>query len=116
MIKYADLNRTLRNTGPGSMLQNTPYAPQINAQHLQHQQQQESQRRDLAKRQSRKPTDRDLPEGIDDIVIGDVPERYRKLREIEKRLDATMMRKKLDLQDQTQAADWMAQQLGVPKT
>jgi SWI/SNF-related matrix-associated actin-dependent regulator of chromatin subfamily D len=82
------------------MLQNTPYAPQINAQHLQHQQQQEIQKRDLAKRQSRKPTDRDLPEGIEDIVIGDVPERYRKLREIEKRLDATMMRKKLDLQDQ----------------
>lgn len=61
----------------------------------------ERQKQDLQKNKSKKPTDRDLPEGIESLVIGDVAERYRKLREIEKRLDSTMMRKRLDLQDQT---------------
>jgi SWI/SNF-related matrix-associated actin-dependent regulator of chromatin subfamily D len=98
MIKLADLNTTLRNTGPGPILQPSQQYPHPNAQP---DPARERQKLDLQKNKSKKPTDRDLPEGIETIVIGDVAERYRKLREIEKRLDSTMMRKRLDLQDQT---------------
>jgi SWI/SNF-related matrix-associated actin-dependent regulator of chromatin subfamily D len=94
MIKLADLNSLFRKTGPGTILQ----PPQ---QYAQPDPARERQKLDLQKNKSKKPTDRDLPEGIESIVIGDVAERYRKLREIEKRLDSTMMRKRLDLQDQT---------------
>ncbi|TKA81529.1 hypothetical protein B0A55_02985 [Friedmanniomyces simplex] len=57
-------------------------------------------RQDAARRASRKPTDRDLPfEELSGVVIGDGVERYRKLRDVERRLDATMMRKRLDVQE-----------------
>ena len=63
--------------------------------------QQESQRQanELAKRRSRKPTDKNIPEGVEDCIIGDGVQRYRDLREVERKLDATMMRKRLDIQD-----------------
>ncbi|KAG7101722.1 SWI/SNF and RSC complexes subunit ssr3 like protein [Verticillium longisporum] len=53
------------------------------------------------KRRSRKPTDKELPEGIEDcLATGDsVAQRYRELRGIERRLDATLMRKRLDIAD-----------------
>jgi SWI/SNF-related matrix-associated actin-dependent regulator of chromatin subfamily D len=52
-----------------------------------------------AKMRSRKPTDKTMPEGIEDCVIGDGVQKYRELRDVERRLDATMMRKRLDIQD-----------------
>jgi SWI/SNF-related matrix-associated actin-dependent regulator of chromatin subfamily D len=97
-IKLADLNSLFRNAGPGTILQPPQQYPHPNAQA---DPARERQKLDLQKNKSKKPTDRELPEGIESIVIGDVAERYRKLREIEKRLDSTMMRKRLDLQDQT---------------
>lgn len=54
---------------------------------------------DASLRRSRKPTDRNMPDGLDDFVIGDGVQEYKKLREIEKRLDSTMVRKRLDIQD-----------------
>ncbi|KAG7108453.1 Serine/threonine-protein kinase PKH2 like [Verticillium longisporum] len=53
------------------------------------------------KRRSRKPTDKELPEGIEDcLATGDsVAQRYRELRGIERRLDATLMRKRFDIAD-----------------
>jgi SWI/SNF-related matrix-associated actin-dependent regulator of chromatin subfamily D len=65
------------------------------------QQQQESQRKasEDAKRRSRKPTDKNIPEGVEECVIGDGVHRYRQMREVEARLDAAMMRKRLDIQD-----------------
>ncbi len=67
---------------------------------------QAAQRQDAAKaamddlkKKSRKPTDKNLPEGVEECVIGDGVQRYRELREIERRLDSTMMRKRLDVQD-----------------
>lgn len=62
--------------------------------------QQEAQRNavDLAKRRSRKPTDKNIPDGVEECIIGDGVQRYRDLREVERRLDATMMRKRLDIQ------------------
>lgn len=65
------------------------------------QQQQESQRKasEDAKRRSRRPTDKNIPEGIEECVIGDGVQRYRELRDVESKLDAAMMRKRLDIQD-----------------
>lgn len=54
---------------------------------------------ELAKRRSRKPTDKNIPEGIEDAIIGDGVHQYKSLREVERRLDSAMMRKRLDIQD-----------------
>ncbi|RFU34554.1 hypothetical protein B7463_g1812, partial [Scytalidium lignicola] len=54
---------------------------------------------ELAKRRARKPTDKNIPDGIEDYIIGDGVQRYRDLRDLERRLDATMTRKRLDIQD-----------------
>ena len=53
---------------------------------------------ELAKRRAKKPTDKNIPEGVEDIIIGDGVQQYKDLREVERRLDAVMMRKRLDLQ------------------
>ncbi|KAH0536293.1 hypothetical protein FGG08_006831 [Glutinoglossum americanum] len=63
------------------------------------QQQAAAQERELAKRRSRKPTDKNIPDGVEDVIVGDGVKRYRELREVERRLDAAMMRKRLDIQD-----------------
>ncbi|KAK6226205.1 SWI/SNF complex protein (SWIB/MDM2 domain-containing protein) [Colletotrichum tabaci] len=53
---------------------------------------------ELAKRRSRKPTDKTLPDGVEDCIAdADVAHRYRELRDFERRLDATMTRKRLDI-------------------
>ncbi|KAJ6113617.1 hypothetical protein N7523_006934 [Penicillium sp. IBT 18751x] len=54
---------------------------------------------DAAIRRSRKPTDKNLPDGIEDVVIGEGVEQYKSLRDLEKRLDAAIVRKRLDIQD-----------------
>lgn len=53
----------------------------------------------LAKRRSEKPTDKSMPEGVEDLIIGDGVQQYKRLRELERKLDAVMMRKRLDQQD-----------------
>lgn len=55
--------------------------------------------REDAKNRSRKPTNKNLPDGLEDIVIGDGVQQYKSLRDVERRLDAVMMRKRLDIQD-----------------
>jgi SWI/SNF-related matrix-associated actin-dependent regulator of chromatin subfamily D len=52
-----------------------------------------------AKLRSRQPTDKNIPEGVEEIVIGDGVQRYRELRDLERRLDATMTRKRLDIEN-----------------
>lgn len=54
---------------------------------------------EAALRRSRKPTDKNLPDGIEGIVIGEGVQQYKSLRELEKRLDAAVVRKRLDIQD-----------------
>lgn len=63
--------------------------------------QQEAARRALerAKTRSSKPTDKNIPDGVEDCTIGDGVQRYRELRDVERRLDSTMMRKRLDIHD-----------------
>jgi SWI/SNF-related matrix-associated actin-dependent regulator of chromatin subfamily D len=40
-----------------------------------------------------------MPDGIEGCAIGDGVQRYRDLRDVERKLDAAMMRKRLDIQD-----------------
>ena len=54
---------------------------------------------DSALRRSRKPTDKNIPDGVEDVIIGDGVQQYKRLRELERQLDATMVRKRLDIQD-----------------
>jgi SWI/SNF-related matrix-associated actin-dependent regulator of chromatin subfamily D len=54
---------------------------------------------DAVLRRSRKPTDKNIPEGIEEVIIGEGVEQYKNLRELEKRLDAAIVRKRLDIQD-----------------
>ena len=63
------------------------------------QQQQAAMQVEMAKRRSKKPTDKNLPDNIDECTIGDMATKYRELRDFERRLDATMTRKRLDIVD-----------------
>lgn len=54
---------------------------------------------DAVLRRSRKPTDKNIPDGVEDVVIGDGVQQYKDLRDLEKRLDAAIVRKRLDIQD-----------------
>lgn len=95
MIKWADLEKTLRRAG-----QMIPKAESIlSAQPTQKLQEEQARRRDLAKRRSERPSDRNIPDGVEDIGIGDGVQRYNSLREVEKKLDVVMTRKRLDMQD-----------------
>lgn len=54
---------------------------------------------DAAQRRARKPTDKNIPDGIEDVIIGEGVQQYKNLRDLEKRLDAAVVRKRLDIQD-----------------
>jgi SWI/SNF-related matrix-associated actin-dependent regulator of chromatin subfamily D len=84
---------------PGPMISGAHPPSALTA--AQAQQQQDSQRKaaEDAKRRSRRPTDKNIPEGVGDCIVGDGVQRYRELREAESKLDAAMMRKRLDIQD-----------------
>lgn len=70
-----------------------------NPRQLHEQQARELQRREQAKSQAKRPTEKDLPDGLDDVVIGDGVERYKKLRVVERKIDSIMMRKRMDIAD-----------------
>jgi len=81
-----------------------PQAP-TQAQILQQQQaehQAQVRRQEEAKNRSRKPVNKHLPEGLEQIVIGDGVQQYKSMRDVERRLDAVVMRKRLDIQDSLQ--------------
>lgn len=103
-ISFADLERTFRAAGP--MVPQHPQHPQqpaqLNAAQIQAQRLEEIRRQDAARRISRKPTDREIPEELSGVIVGDGVERYQKLREVERKLDAVMMRKRLDISDNLQ--------------
>lgn len=87
----------------GPMMSSGPHpsVPLTQAQIAQ-QQQAQAHASELAKRRSRKPTDKNIPEGVEDsIVDADGVQRYKDLRDVERRLDATITRKRLDIVDYT---------------
>jgi hypothetical protein len=78
-----------------------PSVPLTQAQIAQ-QQQVQAHASELAKRRSRKPTDKNIPDGVEDSIIDpDGVQRYKELRDVERRLDATITRKRLDIVDYT---------------
>lgn len=98
-IRLADIEATFRRPGP--MIPTSQTAVTAQQLHVQHQAELQKHREqsELARRKSQKPVDRSLPEGLIDVVIGDGVEQYNSLREVEKKLDAVMMRKRLDIHD-----------------
>lgn len=103
-ISFADLERTWRNAGPmvAPPQAHAQQQQQLTAAQLQQQHVEAIRRQDLARRQAKKPTDREVPDEVSEAVVGDGVERYKKLRDAEKRLDAIMMRKRLDISDNLQ--------------
>lgn len=76
-----------------------PSAPLSQAQVVQ-QQQQQAHANELAKRRSRKPTDKNMPDGVEESIIDpESVQRYKDLREIERVLDATITRKRIDISE-----------------
>ncbi|KAF2675064.1 hypothetical protein BT63DRAFT_367349 [Microthyrium microscopicum] len=98
-ITYADLANTFQRPGlppVGAQYQlGQPVAPQRVSQD-------ESARAAIYKRLSIVPTDREIPDGVADLVVGDVVERYQSLRELEKKLDAVLINKRLAAKDSSQ--------------
>lgn len=96
-----ELESLTRELNSGPMMSAGPH-PQVplTPQQIQQQQQAQAQAQELAKRRSRKPTDKNMPDGVEDSVIdGEIVQRYKALREVERKLDATMTRKRLDVVD-----------------
>lgn len=81
----------------GPMISGGHPQSQLTPAQLQAQQAAQSQAAERAKMKARKPTDKNIPDGVEDCIIGDGVQRYREMREIERRLDSTMMRKRLDI-------------------
>lgn len=76
------------------------YAAQQAAIQQQRQQQQQAiVEHQHAQRRAKKPTDKNMPDGIEDMIIGEGVTQYKELREQERRLDYAIMRKRLDLTD-----------------
>ncbi|KAI9857491.1 MAG: SWI/SNF complex component snf12 [Trichoglossum hirsutum] len=98
-VQRSPHNPPIPRRGPGPMISSSHPQPSLTAAQMQAQQQAAAQERELAKRRSRKPTDKNIPDGVEDVIVGDGVKRYRELREVERKLDAAMMRKRLDIQD-----------------
>ena len=76
--------------------------PQMSAAQMQQQHLENLRRQDAARRISKKPTDRDVPDELSEVIVGDGVERYKQLREVERQLDAVVTRKRLDINDNLQ--------------
>ncbi|KHN99268.1 SWIB/MDM2 domain protein [Metarhizium album ARSEF 1941] len=88
-----------RRGGIGPMMSSGPHpsVPLTQAQIAQ-QQQAQAHAHELARRRSRKPTDKNIPEGVEDSIIDpEAVQRYKALRDVERTLDATITRKRLDV-------------------
>lgn len=86
---------------PGPMMSSGPHpsVPLTQAQIAQ-QQQAQAHASELAKRRSRRPTDKNMPDGVEDSIVDtEGVQRYKDLKDVERRLDATMTRKRLDIVD-----------------
>lgn len=86
----------------GSMVPNgsQPMPPNIPA--LQQKAREEAQKAasDRAKLRSRKPTDQNIPDGLEEIVhVPELVEQYKRLQAMNRELDAIMARKRLDIID-----------------
>lgn len=96
-----------------------PPAPQTAAQ-AQHEVHEQNERikAEALKRRAQKPTDKNIPEGVEDLIVGDGVQQYRRLREVERKLDAMMMRKKFDIHDSEKhnPKRWKSLQIWISNT
>jgi SWI/SNF-related matrix-associated actin-dependent regulator of chromatin subfamily D len=99
MIRKADLEHMFRKPGPIVHPQHPQAQPYGNANMQVAQQRAEQEKRDRMRRMAKNPTNKNVPDGVEEICIGEGVKRYRQLREVERTLDATMMRKKLEASD-----------------
>ena len=100
MIRKADLEHMFRKPGPIVHPQHSVAQQQYGNPNMQAAQQRaEQEKRDRMRRMAKNPTNKNVPEGVEDVCIGDGVARYKQLREVERTLDATMMRKKLEASD-----------------
>lgn len=83
--------------GPIHGQPHSSHQTQISAAQMAAQHQAALSERELAKRRARKPTDKTIPDGVEEIVPN--ARVYGELREMERRYDAAIMRKRLDIQD-----------------
>lgn len=119
MITRSDIEATFRRPGP--ILPPNHAAPTTQQIHATQQAelQAQSKKTEDARNRSRRPADRNLPEGLEDIVIGDGVQQYKKMRDVERKLDAVMMRKRLDMQDpvaQRGQKQWGTMRLWISNT
>ncbi|KAI3393549.1 hypothetical protein diail_4140 [Diaporthe ilicicola] len=113
--------RASSTTGPMMQhhqgLHNPPHVPLNQAQlaEKQHQQQAAVER---AKLRAKKPTDKTMPDGVEDCIMSDGVQRYKDLRDFERRLDATITRKRLDIVDSVNknAKRWKTVRVWVTNT
>lgn len=94
-ISYTDLTNTLnRKSGlpPASQQLPTGHAPPPRPQ-------EDAARQYQLRRIAHVPTDRTIPDGVDSMVVGDVVQRYKALRDVERKLDATLISKRLAAKD-----------------
>ncbi|KAM0245341.1 hypothetical protein ACHAQJ_010582 [Trichoderma viride] len=90
-----------------------PSVPLTQAQIAQ-QQQAQAHASELAKRRSRKPTDKNIPDGVEDCIIDpDGVKRYVELREVERLIDATITRKRLDVLDDAKRSSKLRKTLRI---
>ncbi|KAL9114053.1 MAG: hypothetical protein Q9227_001825 [Pyrenula ochraceoflavens] len=62
-------------------------------------QQQEAMAHQMAIRRAKKPTEKNMPESIEECIIGDGVKQYKGLRETERNLDYAMSQKRLEILD-----------------
>ncbi|PYH88532.1 hypothetical protein BO71DRAFT_391375 [Aspergillus ellipticus CBS 707.79] len=85
--------------GPPAAAMPVPMPQPVPPQYIPPQRGMQQHPNDAALRRSRKPTDRNIPDGIEEVAIGEGVQQYKSLRDLEKRLDAAIVRKRLDIQD-----------------
>ncbi|KAL8743158.1 MAG: hypothetical protein Q9190_004468, partial [Brigantiaea leucoxantha] len=88
---------------PAPVLQNPQAQAAVQARERRMQETRDKHEMQLAKRRANKPTDKHMPDGVEELVIGDGVQQYKRLRDVERRLDSVMMRKRLDMQDARQS-------------
>lgn len=82
------------------MVPNGGQGPSISAQQQKAREEAQKAASDKAKLRSRKPTDQNLPDSLEEIVlVPELVEQYKRLQRMNKEIDAIMARKRLDIID-----------------
>lgn len=89
------------NNLQGSMVPNgNQMPPNVSAQQQKAREEAQKAASDRAKLRSRKPTDQNLPDGLEEIVhVPELVEQYKRLQALNREIDAIMARKRLDIID-----------------